>query len=164
MHRLPELVREVQETMGKGVAGDGHPLPTSYRAGMAWLQHRLYLRTGRYKSQLQRADTAALDPDAYEFVRAFQRFMANLGIPVVCDVYAAPRDEARWFITGLTQVRPSGLPPGRTVSITHAVRGRDLPPICWRIFEHSGLEVALKLGMGVQWGGLSAPWQWVCDH
>lgn len=134
---------------------------------MRYLAHRLFLRSARYRDLCHKADTAGLDPLMAEFVQAFQRHMAGLGIPVYVDVAVIkPADAARLYVLGEAADLPSHNPYaiGRAVDIAHAVRGRDLPAICWRIFEHVGLEVASKLGIRVVWGGHSAPWQWVSDH
>lgn len=142
---------------------DGSPLPITQREAVRYMAHRLYLRSSRYRDQVHHADTGGLDPDVAEFVQAFMRMMANIGIPTHCDVaYQTRGAAAAAYVLGL-QDDPTLFTTGRAVCLVHSVRGRKLPAICWGLFAHVGHEVAGKLGLGVQWGGHSAPWQWVCD-
>lgn len=134
---------------------------------MRYLAHRLYLRTARYKSQLVSADTARLDPDAEEFVRAFVRHMAGIGIPAYCDVgYLTRADEIGLWVRGESdELFPVfSHASGRVVSIVHSLRGRHMHAQCWNVFAHVGYEVAGKLGLGVQWGSEETPWLWLVDH
>lgn len=142
---------------------DGSPLPITQREAVRYMAHRLYLRSSRYRDQIHSADTAGLDPDAAEFVQAYMSMMANIGVPVHCDLAFQSRSAGQVaYVLGL-QDDPERFTTGRAVSIVHSVRGRKLPAICWGIFAHVGHEVAGKLGLGVQWGGHSAPWQWSVD-
>lgn len=145
---------------------NAEPPPISYREAVRYLAHRLYLRTARYKSQLCTADTARLDPAAEEFQRAFVRHMAGIGIPAYCDVgYLTRADEVGLYVRGESDTLSPALShaSGHVVSLAHGLRGREMDKLCWEVFSHVGHEVAGRLGLGVQWGGMSAPWQWSID-
>lgn len=128
--------------------------------------HRLYLRSSRYRDQKWRADTSGCDPDVVEFVKAFMAFMARMGIPTHADVaFVSRATQTRMYVLGQSPHLPGQSPhnTGRAVSLVHSARGRRLPSVAWEVFGHVGHEVAGKLGLRVQWGGLSAPWQWIVD-
>lgn len=114
------------------------------------MAHRLFLRSARYRDLRHTAETAGLDPAMAEFVQAFQRHAAGLGVPVHCDVaWIRNEDAARLYVLGQADMLPADNPyaVGRAVDIVHSVRGRKLPPICWDIMAHIGQEVAGKLGL-----------------
>lgn len=154
---------EANIASARGAVIDGTPEPVGYRDALRYMEARGYLRSSRYRDQRLRSDTAGLDPDVYEFVRVYQRHMENIGIPVIADVALAHRDFARWFVTGVTNAPRLRLPVGRSVSIIHAIRGRALTPVCWRVFHHVGREVAGKLGLDVEGGEGATPWLWVVE-
>lgn len=163
---LPPLMAEARAKRdGGGAVVNGAPLPASYREAVRFMAHRLYLRSSRYKDQQWRADTAGLDPDVFEFWKAFQRYMANCGIPAIADVaYRSRADEARAYVLSESDALPGSVfNTGRAIAVAHAIYGRDLPRVCWDMYAHAGREVAQRLGLGVQWGGYVAPWQWVVD-
>lgn len=164
IHRLPELVSDVRLSLQVegGAVLDGSPEPSSYREAVQWMVHRNYLRSARYKAQQWAADTAGLDPDVAEFVRVYTRHMHNIGIPVHADLAFAPRHvQARLYVLGeLSATRDPRYESGRAVALCHSVRGRSLPPVCWRLFGHVGEEVANRLGLEMQWGGEREPWHW----
>lgn len=164
LSRLPELVYDVQQSLQEGAVFDGAPLPGSYRDAVKWLTARNYLRSSRYRAQCWRANIAGLEPALAEFYTLFQRAMAKLGVPVHADVaFVSKAVQARWFVLGESADLPGQSPynTGFAVSVVHSVKGRDLPCVAWEVFAHVGREVAAKLGLGVQWGGVVAPWQWV---
>lgn len=165
--KLPDLCQEVRDRLAEGGAViDGAPVPLAYREAVEWLRNRLYLRTERYQSQQWAADTSGLDPDVFEFVVAFRRFMERLGIPTHADVaFVSRADQSRLYVLGKSPDLPANCAycTGRAFSLVHSVRGRGLPSVAWEVFHHAGCEVAAKLGLGVQWGGAAAPWQWIVD-
>lgn len=164
---LPELLAEAKARaeVGRSVL-DGAPLPVTQREAVRYLAHRLYLRSSMYRDQVHQADTAGLDPDVAEFVQAYMRFMAGLGVPVHVDVaFRSRADHHRLFVLGhVDDLASAGrFASGRDVAIVHSVRGRSLPAICWGVFEHVGAEVGSRLGLKVQWGGHAEPWHWSVD-
>lgn len=143
---------------------DGNPDPISYREAVRFLAHRLYLRSATYRTQRVQANVVDLCPELADFVQGFLGMMESLTIPAICDVgYLSRADEARLYVLGVIDAMSATSPhaTGRTVSLCHAVRGRNLSPMCWDVFAHVGKEVAQKRGIkGVQWGGSAAPWSW----
>lgn len=131
---------------------------------MRFLAHRLYLRSATYRTQLVKADLSRLDPAMADFVQGFLGMAQGMTIPAYVDLgYLSRADEARLFVLGLLPAMSKDSPhaTGLTVSISHAVRGRNLSPMCWEVYAHIGHEVARKRGIkGVQWGGSLAPWSW----
>lgn len=160
---LHRLVEEVKAEQGGAVLQGTAPPNASYREAVRYMAHRLYLRSPRYREALGRVDLSRLDPDAHEFVRGFQRMMANVGIPVLPDPLLSDRDRQRWYVLGLSESTGSVFPVRRSVALMHAIYADRLTPVCWSVFEHVGTEVARKQGLGVQWGGPTAPWQWIID-
>ena len=161
--KLTELLAEVRLERELANPIDGSPIPITQREAVRYLAHRLYLRSARYRDQTHQADTAGLDPDVAEFVQAFMRMMANIGIPTHADIAFQTRGAAAAaYVLGL-QSELDLFTTGRAFTLVHSIRGRKLPAICWGLFAHVGHEVGRKLGLGVNWGGHSAPWQWVVD-
>lgn len=163
---LPNLMAEVRERLetlpihDEGVP-DGTPEPASYREAVRYLAHRNYLLSPRYRRKLWSQDVRQLKPELSEFADEFRKHMARLGVPVYADI-CSRAGEHRAYVTGrIAKPGPECLyMEGRAVSLVHAVRGRNVNTLCWQVFEHCGLEVAGKLCLGVQWGGVSAPWLW----
>lgn len=118
------------------------------------MAHRNYLRSSRYEYQCWLGRRVRLAPHALEFATEFVKFAHKLGIPILIGM------GVRSHMAYVMGADDPAFEAGSAVALSHAVKGQAMPAICWRVFAHVGEEVAGKLGCGVQWGGLSAPWLW----
>lgn len=141
-------MHDVRRNQG-GAVIDGAPLPVTYREAVQWLSARLYLRTTGYRTLHASFPVAGLDDDVQEFVRVYQRHLANIGIPLNVDVgLRTAADAARLYVLGLTDSHHAGVfASGRAISVCHAIRGHDLPDIAWRVFRHVAVEAGSRLGL-----------------
>lgn len=151
-----------ESEVGGGVI-DGAPIPLTNRDAVAYMVHRLYLRSTRYRGQQWLSDTAGLDPDVFEFFSAFKRLMENLGVPVHADVaFLARPAHASAYVLGRVDEPPHAVDYAsrRAFSLVHSIRGRALPLICWDVFRHCGIEAAGKVGVEVL-NSRDCPWLWI---
>lgn len=139
-------------------------VPENFRDAAAFLRRQSFLDSSRYREQQWKAYRVGADVRLLEFERVFIARLAKLGIPAFADEFVITDAAQRVrFLNGKSPHRPGESPSnhGRTVSIVHSLRGRELPAICWDLFHHVGEETAKRLGVEVNWGGPEGqPWRW----
>jgi hypothetical protein len=118
------------------------------------------LKTPKYQEQQMRANRLGAHPSINEFSGKLIRRAAALGIPLFPHCMVRRYDEqASAYARGVSKDSPAdGFWPHRAyaVDIIHGTLGyldNPVVPHAWDVIGHLGKEVALSMGILVQWGG-----------
>lgn len=150
-------------------------LPVTYREALEGLRDIVFLAGQKHHLQHERADRQGAHPDIVGgfrptrmgeygmgyvecrgFEPVFRRRMAALGVPMFAHcIVRTPLEQERLKAEGFSKAGPgdSAHQYGCAVDFIHGTRAWDLAPIQWEVIGHVGKEVALSLGLKVEWGG-----------
>jgi hypothetical protein len=133
---------------------------TAFPMALKAMRNTAFLKTPKYQQQQKRALKEGAHPHIVEFAEKLVKRMATMGIPMFPHCVVRTREEQQAaFDRRVSWDSPKdGLWPHMAfaVDIVHGVLGwMDNPdiPHAWHIVGHVGKEVALSMGIKIEWGG-----------
>lgn len=130
--------------------------PKTFDAALRGMVDRPFLESQRYQEQQWRANREGAHWHILDFERLFIKACAKMGIPMFAhSVVRTAAEQTELFVRGVTraQAGQSDHNFGLATDIVHSVKAWDLSENEWLLLRHIGMEVALRNGLKVQWGG-----------
>ncbi|MBY5568144.1 M15 family metallopeptidase [Rhizobium leguminosarum] len=144
---------------------------TIFPRAIAAMQNPGFLKSPRYQQQQHRAKREGAHPRILEFADKLVKRLAMLQIPVFPHcIVRTEAEQASAFVLGVSWDSPKdGKWPHRfaAVDIIHsqfAWMDKPVIPHAWDVIGHVGKQVAISMGLKVEWGGDFPPGKYDPAH